>query len=255
MIVLSMFISTKLSSVYSVYALVFTQLSGLLSSVYTNFHYVLGRTYHNDIEQYKKTHDLFSSLCLGTMSTFMAVSYILILPFVHLYTNGVNDVNYIYHELPIMFCMIQMLSWSRMVTGHLTGVAGYAKKVSVVSLIEAFTNVVFSVVLVRSMGIIGVLLATVLALPLKVIYCTYLCDRKILHRSYVNTLKIYSANYLVFASAVLVHKIHEFHISGYLSFMLYALGLSIFFGILTVAANYVANPSVRYFLQRRLKHG
>ena len=33
---------------------------------------------------------------------------------------------------------------------------------------------------VQKWGIIGVLFATVVALPIKVIYCTYVCDKKIL---------------------------------------------------------------------------
>ena len=113
----------------------------------------------------------------------VSTAYVLILPFVRLYTRGVNDVDYIYQILPLLFCLVQLLSWSRNVAGNLTGVAGYAKQVSYASLIEAFTNIVFSVILVFHFGIVGVLIATVIALPVKVIYCVYLTDKKIMKRS------------------------------------------------------------------------
>lgn len=253
MIVLSMFLSTKFSSVYSVYSMVFTQLALLLSAVYTNFHYILGKSYYESIDKYKKIHDLFTSLCLGSMTVFMAVVYILIIPFVKLYTHGVSDAEYIYSALPIMFCMIQMLSWSRMVSGHLTGVAGYAKQVSYISLVEAIINIVLSVTLVNFMGINGVLLATVVALPFKVIYCTYLSEKKILKRSYKNSLLIFSANYAVFGLSILLNRLVNFNISSYLSMALYGMVLMIGFGILVVIANYVMNPNLRYFLKKKLK--
>lgn len=255
MIVLSVFISTQLSSVYSVYSMIFTQLAALLSSVYQNFHYVLGQTYHNDIEKYEKIHDLFTSLCLGTMTVFMSVTYLLIIPFVKLYTSGVNDINYIYPSLPLMFCLVQMLSWSRMVSGHLTGVAGYAKQVSVISLLEACINIVLSITLVHKMGITGVLLATVIALPLKVVYCTYLCDKKILMRSYSKSLKIFFANYSVFAIAVLLDRFFAIKIENYLSFIMYGTVFLVAFIIICGSLNYVLNPNLRFFIKRKIGHG
>lgn len=39
-------------------------------------------------------------------------------------------------------------------------------------------NLFLSVLFVQKWGIIGVLFATVVALPIKVIYCTYVCDKR-----------------------------------------------------------------------------
>ena len=190
MIVLSTFISTQLSSVYSVYNMVFVNIHVLLNSVATSINYVLGKTYHEGLKKYEIIHDSFTSIYLGIMTILMSVSYVLIVPFIQLYTHGVADVNYIYTSLPLMFCLIQLLSWSRNVTGNLTGVAGYAKTTSYVSLVEAVINLSLSMVFVKKFGIVGVLLATVVALPLKVIWCIYISDKKVLNRSYKNTFKI-----------------------------------------------------------------
>ena len=75
--------------------------------------------------------------------------------------------------------MIRILSWSRYVTGNLTGLAGYAKQTSYISMLEAFMNIFISIVLVQKMGIMGVLIGSTIALPVKVIYCAYISDKKL----------------------------------------------------------------------------
>ena len=140
MIVLSVFVSTKLSSVYSVYNLVFSNLNLLLNSVYSSVSYVLGCTFHEDEKKYVTYHDAFTTIFMGGMTILMCITYILILPFIRLYTNGVTDVEYIYTILPVMFCLVQILSWSRYVSGNLTGLQRYAKTVSYISIAEAIVN-------------------------------------------------------------------------------------------------------------------
>ena len=91
-------------------------------------------------KKYVTYHDAFTTIFMGGMTILMCITYILILPFIRLYTNGVTDVEYIYTILPVMFCLVQILSWSRYVSGNLTGLAGYAKTVSYISIAEAIVN-------------------------------------------------------------------------------------------------------------------
>ena len=180
MIILSIFVSTALSSVYSTYTMVFGALSTLLNSIYSAINYNLGQAYSENIERYKHLHDMFHSFFMSCITILMCVAYILILPFIRLYTEGVTDINYIDSRLPIFFCLVQMLSWSRWVPGNLTGIAGYAKQTSYISLVEAGINIVVSLILVRPLGILGVLIGTVAALPIKAVYCNWLAGRKIM---------------------------------------------------------------------------
>lgn len=253
MIVLSTFVSTKLSSVYSVYNLVFSNLNLLLNSVYSSISYVLGQTFHEDRKKYVLYHNAFTSIFMGGMTILMSISYILILPFIRLYTSGVTDVEYIYNILPIMFCLVQILSWSRYVSGNLTGLAGYAKTVSVISVIEAITNLVLSIVFVQYFGIVGVLFATVIALPIKVIYCTYICDVKVLHRSLWESLRFFLPNYLLFFFTVFVNKKIYLPINSYSSFVVYGVIVTIVCFSVGGFINVVANPSCVGVIRKVIK--
>lgn len=242
MIVLSTFISTQVSSVYAIYNLVFSNLNVLLNTIYNSVNYILGQTFYKDREQYIKLHDTFTTIFMGSMTILMSVSYIMVIYFVKLYTKGINDVEYIYNSLPIMFCLVQLISWSRFITGNLTAIAGFAKNTSRISLIEACINIILSVVLVNKFGIVGVLLATVVALPLKVIYCTYLADKIILKRSFKKTISILGVNYIMFFITVIVNNYIELPIHNYLDFFKYGVIITFIISVIGVIINVLVNP-------------
>ena len=249
MIVISTFIGTKVSSVYALYKMVFSSLNVLLNAVYISVAYILGQSFHEDKQKYEELHDIFTSTFLGIMTVLMSVSYVMILPFVRLYTNGVNDVRYIYKELPLIFCLIQIISWSRYVTGNLTAIAGYAKNTGRISLIEAMTNVVLSVVLVKRFGIIGVGVATVVALPLKVVYCAYLSDKKILKRSCKKTISILGANYLLFSFFVVGSNLININIVTFVDFIKFGIIFTLIASLFGVIVNLIANRDCKKILR------
>lgn len=254
MIVLSVFLSTEMASVYSVYNLVYTGINVLLNSIYSNVLFVLGRTYHKNKTQYCILHDSFTAAFFGGMCVLMSVTYVLVLPFIKLYTSGA-DINYSYTYLPVMFCLVQILSWSRYVSGNLTGIAGYAKPVSHISLIEACINIILSIVFARQYGIVGVLFATVIALPIKVIYCTFISDVKILKRSMWNSLKILIPNSLLFIVTVFAARKLPIKIMNYLDFAIYGVVLLIVLSLIDVLINFCINPKLIHttisFIKRR----
>lgn len=255
MIVLSIFVSTQMASVYSIYNMVFSNINVLLNAGYTGVNYILGQTYYEDIKKYTKVHDSFTSIFLGSMTVLMCVAYILILPFIKLYTNGITDVNYINESLPILFALVQMISWSRYISGNLTGIAGYAKSTSVISLIEALTNVVLSVIFVHYFGIVGVLLGTVLALPLKVVWCTFIADKKVMHRSCWKSISIIGVNYLFFIIVVLLSHFFQPSINSYGQFFIWGIILMAVLGILGMGLNFLINKDCwtvfkKYILKR-----
>lgn len=242
MIVLSTFLSTKLSSVYTVYNLVFHSLNTILSTVYFSINYILGQSFHRNRNQYMQLHDDFTSVFFGGMTVLMCTAYTLTLPFIKLYTHGVADVDYYYSELPILFCLVQELSWSRYITGNLSGVAGYAKPVSRISLIEALINIVLSIMLVNHYGIIGVLFATVIALPIKVVYLTWLSEKVILKRKALHYLTILGVNFAIFGISVLIKPVLNLQISSYTAFIKYGSIVFLTYAAVSICINTAVNP-------------
>ncbi len=253
MIILSIMVSTAASSVYSVYNLVFLAFSNLMNGVFNSLYYNLGQLYHENRERYIQKHDLYNSIFIGLTTMIMSVTYFMLLPFIKLYTSGVNDTNYMYKFLPLLFCLVHILSWDRYVSGYLASVAGYAKQLSKISLIEALTNVVCSLLLVNRYGIYGVLFATVVALPLKVIYCTYLSDKVILKRSVKKTISIIIVNYVVFLIAVCSKRWVNIRCDTVLEFCINGCILLLLFAVVTFVFNGLVNKDVFYLPNKLCK--
>lgn len=221
MILLSVMFSTALSSVYSVYNMIYSNISVLMSAIYTSLLYLLGQAYSENLKKYEMVHDEFELLFMTAVAILMSCCSVLAVPFVQLYTKGVADVNYIYIFLPTLFGLIQILSWDRYVTGNLSGIAGYAKVVSKISLIEASSNIILSVLLVPRMGMYGITLATIISLVFKLAYLTYLGNVVILKRGLLRSLSkilVYLVAYFIIS---FIGIIKPLKIASFISFILY----------------------------------
>ena len=241
MILLSIFTSTAAASVYSVYNMPFAALNGLLNAVYCSLSYNLGMAFHESLEKYRKVHDLFNSFFMGGMTILLSVAYVMIIPFIKLYTRGVTDCDYIYPSLPFLFCLVQFLSWSRMVSGNLFGVSSKIRSIILISVVEALVNLTASILLVQRFGIVGVLIATVIALPLKVVYCNYVADRVILKRSLFRTISILGVNGGFLVAVALINPWLNLQITSYLSFALYGVALLGVAAVVVGGLNIVVN--------------
>ena len=122
-------------------------------------------------------------------------------------------------------------------------------------MLDGVMNLILSVILVHWFGIYGVLIATVAALPLKVVYCAYISDKKIMKRSCKKTVTILGANYLFFAAVVAAEKYIHLNIENYLDFVAACVVTTMICGICGVAVNIAANPDcvgiVKIFLNRK----
>ena len=245
MILLSIFCSTSLASVYSIYNMIYSAITILINAGYQAIIYLLSQTYFEDKEKYKKMHDLFNSIFLTIATSLISTAYILTIPFVKLYTANINDINYIYNYFPILFSLIQLLSWSRYVSGNLSGISGYAKQTSYISIAEAILNLILSIILVNLFGITGVLIGTLASLPLKVIYLNYIADIKVMKRTPFHTIKIISANFFVFLVIVFINSFFlKICINNYLSFILYGFVLLLIIFLLTFTVNVFVNKDL-----------
>lgn len=241
MIILSTFCNTKLASVYSVYNLIFANVGNILGAVFSGTSYLLGLEFSRNVDRYKKLHDMYTIIFMSAITILMSISYIMINPFIELYTDGVSDINYRYEGLAMLFALVQMISWSRYINGNLTGIAGYAKLMSKVSVVEAVVNIFASIILVNQLGIIGVVLGTVIALPIKFFASCYVVDKKILNRKSLKSYYIVGINFILFFGFALLDRFVSISVNSYLDFFFQAIKISIYVGSIIIVTNFISN--------------
>ena len=186
----------------------------------------------------------------------MSCCSVLMIPFISFYTRGVSDINYIYKFFPLLFGLVQILSWDRYVSGNLLLVDGKAKRAASYSVVEAILNVTFSILLSLIIGIYGIIIATVVALLYKVIRLTYDANHMILKRSSSGTVKRILCNLFVYLSIEVFSWIKPISVNSIAEFILAGVLTVIAVGLYYFGANMLVNlPTMKtiYSLLRKRK--
>ena len=122
---------------------------------------------------------------------------------------------------------------------------------AICSIREAAITLTLSIIFVCFFDIIGVLLATLIALPIKVIYLNYLSEKEIMKRKPTKTILILGSNIVIFILTVLLSEFCiKFSINTIYDFVRYGLVLSMVYGVLVFAINSFINKDLSLFISK-----
>lgn len=231
-ILISTFCNFAMASVYSVYNLVFGALNSMINTANAGLGFILGQSHYKDPERFRKVYDAYSFIYSLIVFTVMTIAYVMITPFVTLYTTGVGDANYIIRGLPLLFAVINIMSGFRAVAARLITVSGHAGRTSSHSIAETIINVVASLILVNIWGIHGVLWGTVIALSYRMNDIIIYANKVILLRSPMKEYKRLLIFGIVFAASVFLNQRTSISVDTYIELLMYAIGI----GLLVLAA-------------------
>lgn len=254
---LSFFCDLKITSVYTVYMLVFNALSTIISIVTSSTQFVLGQTYNSDKTRYVSVHRTYESLLLTFAFTIFTVAGLLTIPFIKIYTSGITDINYIDYVLPILFSLNGLLSTCKSTSLCLINFSFHAKQTINRTFIEAGINLVISILLVPFFGIHGVLIGTGVALIYRLIDTLFYSNRVILKTSIKNTIKLYITNFILFAIIISASNFFKISIANWVGFLTAGVVCTLLCGMIFVTVNVIINiklySDLFYFILRKFK--
>ncbi len=255
-LVTSIFCSITEASVYSIYSMVYVALNGIFTILFSGIDFKLGTEYHRDIEKYKKLHDTYETLYSCFVFAMISAAFVVILPFVKLYTSGVTDAEYIRPILPILFSLVQLLLCGKAVSAKLIVIAGRAKETIPNAIAEMSINIVASLIFVNIFGMPGVLMGTVLSLLYRLNDVIIYSNKKILGRNPVAAYKTLLINLLLFAGVVTFTHFVPLPITNYLSFALYGCCAAAAMFVLYFGIHFIVSKPVRelfvYIFNRKI---
>lgn len=250
--VLSTFCSLKVASIYSIYNMVYISIKRIINSVNGSLNYILGQTFAKDKKLYEELHDVYDSLNITLGFSLMTVVYLLIIPFVSIYTRNINDIDYIDYYLPILFTSIELLSCGRIASSRLITISGHAKATLWRSVTETLLNLFISLSLVNIIGIYGVLLGTIVALLYRTNDIIFYANKKILRRSPWKTYKLFLPNIFVFIAVVFIEKLFRnilMLVSSFSQFLIYGMISTIVSVLLYSGVAVLVNKQVIHYLR------
>ena len=150
---------------------------------------------------------------MALVSSLYCIAGIFILPFLKLYTAGVQDINYIDPILPYLFIAVYLLNNGRESSNMVIKFAGHFKQTQWRSVLEAVINLTVSLLAVHFYGIYGVLAGTIAALLYRTNDMIIYANKKILKRSPWKTYRCWFVNLALFVVLTLLSRLIFTHIA------------------------------------------
>lgn len=170
-VMLTIFCNIKEVSVYSVYSMIALSLVNIIQMISTSIRASLGNMIaKNENIALERNFSLLLFLNNSVTTIIFTTAVIMVMPFVSIYTYGVNDVNYIRFEFAIILFMSEAILCLRTPYSTLAMAFGHFKRTHNAAIIEASIKVVASLLLVKLYGLVGVALGTLGAMLFRYIH-------------------------------------------------------------------------------------
>lgn len=191
-IVLTIFSSLKNVSVYSVYYLVVNGLKEMINAGTAGVKSLFGDLYaRNELDKLKLSFSTVEAVIHFGSAYIFAIAAVLIVPFVSVYTRGVDDANYNVPVFGFLLCIAYCIYCLRIPYNALVMSVGHFKETQASSIIEAVVNITVSVFSVFRFGLLGVAIGTIVAMLYRGVYLANYANKIILKRSNCYSIKLF----------------------------------------------------------------
>ncbi len=223
-IVLTLFTNMLEVSVYSVYNMVSNAIKNIVMSFSNGLEAAFGNMIaKNENELVKENLSIIEFIIYNISTIIYVCAIVLIIPFVRIYTKGINDVNYIRLEFSYIILIAQFFYTIRIPYQMIVQAAGHYKQTKNGAMIEALLNIGISVILVINYGIIGVGIGTLVAMLFRTMQLANYTAKNIVKRSVLITIKKCMISFFEgFICIVIINKINLSFSQTYLNWIINA---------------------------------
>lgn len=215
-IILTWFSTLGSISIYSIYYMI---VSGIRSFVYAStagFSALIGNMIaRNETEKLKNLFEKFEWL-IHTISTLLfTTAGILIIPFVKVYTKGVNDINYIVPAFAVILTMGAAVRCFQLPYNTVVQAALHFRETQKSAIIEPIINLAISIILVKELGIVGVAIGTFISISYRTIYLAHYLSFNIIKIHIKNTYKLLLIDMISVILMIVLTNSIKINSSGY----------------------------------------
>lgn len=196
--VLTIFSNLTVVAVYSVYNMIVSHIQSLVSSFSTGMEALFGDMLaRSEMKTLHETFDYYDTLISYITTTIFSITIVMIIPFVKIYTSGVNDANYIEPLFSVVLILAAIVACLRTPYHNMTIAAGHFKQTQNAAYGEAIINISLSLVLVVKCGLIGVAIGTLVATSFRMIYYAVYLTNHIFNRPISKFIKRETVNFVI----------------------------------------------------------
>lgn len=222
-IVLTIFSSLINVSIYNVYFMVVSGVKVIVESLAMGIRPLLGELYA--ASNMNKLNEMFEwfQWAIHTGATFLfGCTLVLILPFVRLYTSGVEDVNYIRPIFSILITLAYLVHCYRIPYMSMIFVTGSYKQTQHSFFIASGINIIISIITVSKYGLVGVAIGTLIAMLYQTVWMAYYNARNIIHKPNYGFIKHIIVDFIVLVVGYNISKYIRIESNTVLSWLVLA---------------------------------
>lgn len=239
-IVLTIFSTLSNVSIYSVYNLVISGVKSLTQSLTSGVQALEGELWAN--EDYVHLKEFFSktewAIHMATVLVFTC-TLILIVPFVQVYTIGINDANYIQPVFSTVITLAVAIQCLRLPYLLMVLAAGHYRQTQGSYIIAALLNVIISIIMVFKYGLIGVAIGTFISLLYQTIWLTIYTSKYLIEGVLHNTIKLYVVDVTCMILSVLICSFFKMPYISYVGWLLQAVPVFLITILVLLAINMI----------------
>lgn len=242
--VLTIFSNYATVAIYSVYNLVATAVKNVVNAFSNSMDSIFGDMFaRNEKDVLRRSFRMYEFVFYTIAIIIYLSTLVLIIPFIRIYTSGINDANYIQPLFAILIILSGLICCVRVIYSTLVYSVGHFKQTNVICWIEAVTNFIVSVIMVFKCGIIGVAVGTFISTLIRLLYFMYYASKNILDRNINNCIKWILIMILEVTCVLLLNniKILKFIPKNYFEWVIYAIIVVLIVSIIVLLINIMFN--------------
>jgi len=252
----TLFLNFKEVSVYSVYALITSSLSSLISSISTGFVSGLGNMYAKGERQaFDRVLSLYELVNTAASFVLFTVAYILMMPFVKLYTANLYDVDYLRPLFGTLLILSELIYCLRLPYYYVIINAGHFKQIRNGAYVEMCISLTFALCLGHLFGITGVAAAMVVASAFRTIQLVWYCSKEITKHSPKWAMKRVAVNLVGSLFIVCIFHFVSHKPDTFFSWLIYAMHCGVTALLIIGLVNYLLCREDFAVLFRTIKNG
>lgn len=237
--ILTMMTGLKTVSVYTMYSSFFNMTKSILYCFLDGVQFSLGQTFNSDFSRFKVMEERFESSYMTLTFILYSILYVLITPFLTIYTRGITDINYVDRLLPLLFSLVFLLQGARGPMQLVINYAQHFKQTQDQAITEAAINLAVTIASVYRFGIYGVLIGTVAALLYRANAIIIYTNRNILKRSPLVTYKRWGWNFTIFTFVYIINRVCPVLCTSYYQWIIRAIPIAMIIAGMYLLGMYV----------------
>lgn len=248
-VILTVFSTLSDVSVFTVYNLVLIGVQNIMNVFYDSLKPYFGELWIKLENKQFTSKFLEMQWAINTLGTFLySVTYCLILPFISVFTFGVNDTEYNLPNFSFLICASYMLISYRMPFNVLMLSGSFFKETRISYILSSVIQIVFSSIGAYFYGLIGVTLGMFISLLFQIL-CLYKFAQNILiNFEYIKYVKLLTTNIITFILISLLSHLIDSSVSNYFAWI----KLAIFTSVLAFFISLIINIIFYYKTIKRI---